>query len=84
MSAENKARQMHAMMLGQLLGHDVRLVEKHRIFRSNFLLMAEREEFVGLQHASAVGTETFIPLILLIERRPTLKDISQMDHVTMR
>jgi hypothetical protein len=32
-------------MLGQLIGHDLPLVEKRRIVRSFFLLLAEREEF---------------------------------------
>jgi hypothetical protein len=31
-------------MLGQLIGHDLPLVEKRRIVRSFFLLLAERED----------------------------------------
>ena len=38
-------RQVRTKMLGQLIGHDLPLVEKRRIVRSFFLLLAEREEF---------------------------------------
>jgi hypothetical protein len=41
---ENKVHQMHATMLGQLLGHDLLSSKKCHIFRSYFLLLAERGE----------------------------------------
>src|SRR6516225_8083865 len=45
LSTKNKARQLHRMMLGQLLAHDLLHDEKRRIFQSNSLLLAEREGF---------------------------------------
>src|SRR6516164_2405487 len=45
LSTKNKARQLHRMMLGQLLAHDLLHDEKRRIFQSNSLLLAEREGY---------------------------------------
>ena len=84
-TSKNKARQVHTMMLGQLLGHDLVLVEKRLIFQSYFVLLAEREGFEPpiplrvCRISSAVHSTTLPPLrtieivaqsvITLIEQR---------------
>jgi hypothetical protein len=76
-ATKNKVRQIHTTMLGQPIGHYLPLVEKRRIVRSFFLLLAERED-------ATITAKTMIELAFQLRYFPGLQITLQVRRCQTR